>query len=94
MDKENQKLQEELLKLCDLQEKGKSEKINIDKKVFEPCIEEEIDYYFPTKSANAVQTYSTITEFPCCPDSLIDNSLENYLQNLIRIQHLLHLFHY
>lgn len=38
--------------------------------------------YFPSLTENAVQTYKTPTEFPCCPKSVTEKPLEDYLNNL------------
>lgn len=45
--------------------------------------EEEIPDYIESLTVGAVQrNWRTPTEFPCCPQSISDNPLENYLQNL------------
>jgi len=38
--------------------------------------------YFPSLTENAVQTYKTPTEFPCCPQNITKTPLEDYLNNL------------
>ena len=38
--------------------------------------------YFPSFTDNAVQTYKTPTEFPCCPKNVTEKPLEDYLNNL------------
>ncbi len=38
--------------------------------------------YFPSLTENAVQTYKTPTEFPCCPKNVAEKPLEVYLNNL------------
>ena len=92
MDKENQKLHEELLKLCDLQEKGKNEKIERPK-IYSQCITEEKnntdikneefeEYYTESSTPNAYQDWVVPTKFPCCPIKSEGYTLNDYLLNL------------
>jgi len=85
LNEENQKLQEQLMKICSIQEKHKKIKVGMGEWVFEPLKEKNIDifkYYFPSVNTNAVQTYKTPTEFQCCPDESIEKSLDIYYKNL------------
>lgn len=85
LDEENKKLHEQLLKICNIQEKNMKEKICMGEWVFEPLKEKNVDIfknYFPSINKNAVQTYKTATEFLCCPDEILEQSLECYYRNL------------
>lgn len=85
LDDENKKLQEQLRKICKMQENNKKEKVGMGEWVFEPLKENNVNilnHYFPSVNKNAVQTFKTVTDFPCCPDEIIEPSLYTYYKNL------------
>ena len=92
IDKENQKLYEQLLKISNMQDKDKKITTNMGEWVFKPPQAEQSNcdlinnYYEETfkesLTANAYQTWWTPTKFPCCPSVAKTNVLEEYLSNL------------
>lgn len=89
LDEKNKELHEQLLKICNIREKNKKEKVSMGEWVFEPLNEKNVDIfknYFPSINKNAVQTYKTATEFLCCPDEISEQSLEDYYKNLDKNQ--------
>ena len=91
MNEENKKLNDQLLKICELQEKGKKQESKMGEWVFEPFEEENKiisekefikTYYNKSSTPNAYFNWGTPTEFPCCPTESNKCSLSNYLLNL------------
>ena len=90
LDEEGQKLYNQLLKICELQEAGRKRNNKMGEWVFEPfeeedevTTEESIEiYYNKSLTPNAYQDWRIPTEFPCCPDIITENPIEKYYQNL------------
>lgn len=93
---ENKRLNDQLLKICELQETGRKQTNKMGDWVFEPVQQDELEeqtqihyndeqfkqFFKESLTQNAYQNWGAPTAFPCCPTEPNKCTLDDYLSNL------------